>query len=197
MALAPKEAMQFGRDLHRVMQTVVNADARYGPIYLSKIDIADGFYRVWLQSTDIAKLGVALPTVPGQPLLVAFPLTLPMGWVESPPYFTTITETACNLASMKLRERPRRPLKTAHRLEAVAATPPDDTVVAAKVHDEATQRVPHKHGQHKMGRPPVAAVDVYVDDFILLAQTQHRREQVLRITLNAIDCVFCPLMPHI
>ena len=46
VALAPKEAMQFGRALHRVMKTVVNADDRYGPVYLSKIDIADGFYRV-------------------------------------------------------------------------------------------------------------------------------------------------------
>ncbi len=83
--LAPKDAMQFGRALQRVMTTIVNADPRYGPVYLSKIDIADGFYRVWLQLSHIAKLGVALPTAPGEPHLVAFPLALPMGWVESPP----------------------------------------------------------------------------------------------------------------
>ena len=47
-----------------------------------------------------------------------------------------------------------------------------------------------------MGRPPVASVDVYVDDFILLAQAQHQREQVLRETLNAIDFVFRPIMPQ-
>ncbi|KAI2490266.1 hypothetical protein MHU86_24316 [Fragilaria crotonensis] len=81
--LAPPEAMQFGRALHRVLKRIVEADGRYGPVYLAKIDIADGFYRVWLQSRDIIKLGVVLPTSPGQPPLIAFPLTLPMGWVES------------------------------------------------------------------------------------------------------------------
>jgi hypothetical protein len=42
--LAPKEAIQFGRALQRVLTTIVHADPRYGPVYLSKIDIADGFY---------------------------------------------------------------------------------------------------------------------------------------------------------
>ena len=46
--LAPRESMQFGRALQRVIARVVHADPRYGPVYLSKIDIADGFYRVWL-----------------------------------------------------------------------------------------------------------------------------------------------------
>ena len=72
--LAPKEAMQFGRAFHRVLAKIVHANPRYDPVYLSKIDIADGFYRVWLHLADIPKLGVALPTPPGQPQLVAFPL---------------------------------------------------------------------------------------------------------------------------
>ena len=65
--LAPKEAMQFGWALQRVLTTIVKADPRFGHVYLSQIDIADGFYRVWLQGQDIPKLGVALPTTPGQP----------------------------------------------------------------------------------------------------------------------------------
>ena len=99
--------MQFGRALQRVLANVVQADPRYGPVFLSKIDIADGFYRVWLRLSDIPKLGVVLPTSPGQPLppLIAFPLALPMGWVESPPYFTVLTETACDLANTRLRAR--------------------------------------------------------------------------------------------
>jgi hypothetical protein len=98
LLLAPKEAMQSGRVLQRVMSTTVHADPRYGPVYLAKIDITDGFYRVWLQQADILKLGIVLPTSPGQPQLIAFPLALPMGWVESPPYFTALTETAGDLA---------------------------------------------------------------------------------------------------
>lgn len=43
------------------------------------------------------------------------------------------------------------------------------------------------------GRPPVAAVDVYVDDILLMAQTAYQRTKVMRSTLQAIDQVFQPL----
>jgi hypothetical protein len=42
--LAPPEAMQFGKALQRVLSKVVHADLYYyGPVFLGKIDIADGF----------------------------------------------------------------------------------------------------------------------------------------------------------
>lgn len=193
--LAPKEAMQFGRALQRVMATIVHSDPRYGPVYLSKIDIADGFYRVWLHIADIAKLGVVLPTAPGEPPVVAFPLTLPMGWVESPPYFTAITETACDLANANLSRHHHAHLPV-HRLEAVAATPPPEaatTPAPAREGLSLASRLGHSL-RHK-GRPPVAKVDVYVDDFLLLAQTAPQRQRVMRTTLHAIDSVLRPLTP--
>jgi hypothetical protein len=87
---------------------------------MAKIDIADGFYRVWVRKEDVPKLGVALPPMPGQPSLVAFPLALPMGWVESPPYFTTFTATICDLSNAKLAQPSYH--GEPDRLEAVAAT---------------------------------------------------------------------------
>ena len=133
VSLAPADAMQFGKASPRVLRHIVEADPRYGEVHLAKIDIADGFYsRVWLQSRDIPKLGVILPTSPGQPPLIAFPLTLPMGWVESPPYFTALTETACDLANAHLRTRTTddaRARQAPHRLEAVAMTPPSETSI--------------------------------------------------------------------
>lgn len=91
--------MQFERTLQRVFSTLVYAHPRYGPVHMAKIDIADGFYRIWLQAKDIPKLGVVLPASPNGVPLIAFPLALPMGWVESPPYFTAVTETACDRAN--------------------------------------------------------------------------------------------------
>ena len=185
--LAPKEAMQFGRALQRIMSKIVHADQRFGPVYMAKIDIADGFYRVWLVTT------YGYPQVRRGTAYIArtasaggFPLALPMGWVESPPYFTTFTETACDLANMELHARnSTRACSTVHRLEAVAATPPADTV-EAQVKGEATRVT--RLG-HRQGCPPVAAVDVYVDDFLLLAQTANKRQRVMRTTLHAIDDV--------
>jgi hypothetical protein len=187
--LATPEAMQFGRALQRVFTTLVHAHPRYGPVYLAKIDIADGFYRVWLNVADIPRLGVILPTAPGATPLIAFPLALPMGWVESPPYFTAVTETACDLANAMLRSRPSACLQQVHRLERVAATPPADADVSYSPGGGPDLPSP----LHGAGRPPVSAVDVYVDDFLLMAQTAHQRTKVLRATLRAIDKVLRPL----
>ena len=46
LKLAPPEAMQFGRALQRLLGYIHRANPRYGPVYMSKIDIADGFYRL-------------------------------------------------------------------------------------------------------------------------------------------------------
>ena len=99
LRLAPTEAMQFGKALQRILQAILHADPRFGPVYLIKVDIANGFYRVWLNTADIPKLGVVFPTLPDSEPLVAFPLVLPMGWTESPPYFCAATETAMDLAN--------------------------------------------------------------------------------------------------
>jgi hypothetical protein len=187
---APRESMQFGRALQRILTTLVHAHPRYGPVHLAKIDVADGFYRVWVQVDDVPKLGVVLPTAPGNPTLKAFPLALPMGWVESPPYLTALTETACDRANAML-SRHDSCLQQEHRLEGVAATPPDDAPGShSQRRNVDTPAPPVLSG---WGRPPVSKVDVYVDDFILMAQTHHQRTQVMRATLTAIDEVMRPL----
>lgn len=194
LPLAPREAMQFGRALQRVLSTIVHADPRFGPVYLAKIDIADGFYRIWLQASDVVKLGVALPLCnpEGRPL-VAFPLALPMGWVESPPYFTALTETACDRANTMLRDRDDPRLQDVHRLEAIAATPPPGNDLPCQ--RTAVTRGPRVSHLGARGRPPVAQVDVYVDDFLLLAQTASQRRLVMRAALSSIDEVLRPLSP--
>ena len=79
--------MRFGRAFQRLLEDIINADPRFGPVYLCKVDISDGFYRVWLRAEDIPKLGVTYPSERPGEHLVAFPLVLRMGWVSSPPYF--------------------------------------------------------------------------------------------------------------
>ena len=64
--LAPPEAMQFGRTLPRLLTKIHNANPRFGPVYLSTVDIADGFYRLNLRAQDALRLGVIFPTRPGE-----------------------------------------------------------------------------------------------------------------------------------
>ena len=117
--LAPSEAMQFGRALERTLQKIGHADPHHGPVCLSKVDLADGFYRFGLALSGISKLGIAFPAHGDEEQLIAFPLVLPMGWVESPPAFCAGTETVADLANA----RSDRPLPK-HQLEDAALTRP-------------------------------------------------------------------------
>ncbi|NJN71149.1 MAG: hypothetical protein HC801_13350 [Nitrospira sp.] len=87
ISLAPKEAMQFGRTLERILYQIRHANPRFGPVYLSKVDLSDGFYRIQLNGSAIAKLAVALPRFPNEEQLLALPLVLPMGWIDSTALF--------------------------------------------------------------------------------------------------------------
>lgn len=190
--IAPPEAMQFGKALQRILRRLVHANPRYGPVWLAKIDIADGFYRISLRPSHVPRLAVILPTTTAEPL-VALPLALPMGWVESPPYFTAVTETACDLLNAALQQRAARP--PPHRLESVAATPPAGVALpggqTSTFGDCATRLAPE--GTPERRTSPLTYGDVYVDDFILAAQTEYHKQRTMRWALHAIDAVLRPV----
>ncbi len=95
--------MQFGHTLDRILREILLPNPVHGPTHLIKIDISDGFYQIALNINKIPKLGVVFPTLLGDEQLVAFPLVLPMGWSNSPPIFSTATETFADLANRRLR----------------------------------------------------------------------------------------------
>ncbi|MGH7974087.1 MAG: hypothetical protein ACREBR_01075 [bacterium] len=194
--LAPLEAMQFGKALHRLMRQLVEADPRHGPVYMCKVDIADGFYRIPLRDEDIPNLGVVLPVSPGENPLVAFPLTLPMGWLSSPPYFCTATETVADIANDNIRNRQSG---SRHRLEEAASTilfpsAPVPTIPLPPPPNHHPIQQPYHH-HHR--RAPLRSIDVYIDDFLGLSQgCARRRDEVRRTLFNTLDTVFRPLQIH-
>jgi hypothetical protein len=186
VVMAPPEAMQFGKALWRILAGIVHANPRLGPVYLSKVDIADGFYRIWLRAADIPKLGVLLSAEHRQAKLIGFPVVLPMGWKESPPVLTSATETVTDLANDHIQLGTKQP---PHRLElksescSMAAPSP-----RWKHHP---MRKPEGAWAHGHVHKPVQRWDVYVDDFIGLAQENaNRRKRVKRALLHSLDCVF-------
>jgi len=197
LPLSPREAMQFGRALERIISQVVHSNPLFGPVHFIKLDIADGFYRVWLRLEDIPKLAVSIPSLPGEPPLLALPLALPMGWTQSPPAFCAVTETIADVANHRLRRRYRT---TAHRLDLTADTPPPLAPVgppAAPASVPLASSVPTTHPPSvTFFRRPLRAVDVFVDDFIGLAQGGTAQLQHVRRTLmQSVDDVFRPLSP--
>ena len=111
--------MQYGRALERLLYRIRHASLEHGPVYMDKIDIADGFYQMWLQHPSTsAALTCVMPRYDDQPPLWAMLIGLPMGWVESPPSFGGMTETAADLANARMHHR----AAPEHHLEEFAAT---------------------------------------------------------------------------
>ena len=191
--LAPQEAMQFGRALPRILQKIHDANPRFGPVQMAKIDIADGFYRIGIRPSDALKLAVLFPTRRGEEPLVGVPLTLPMGWKESPPAFCTATETAADLANELLKDS-NQLYSSPHRLDAISESPigtvtePLPRAVVSRSSTDVPQR-----DEPKLLRP-LQYWDVYVDDFLGLAQGDtSRRQMIKRALLHALDQIFRPL----
>jgi hypothetical protein len=183
---APAEAMQFGKALERIIRQIVLSDPRFGPVKFIKLDIADGFYRIRLLPEDIPKLGVVFPPSEEGVPLVAFPLSLPMGWTQSPPYFCAFTETIADEANARINQWRR---EAPHRLDQLADTtiPLPSQPLPATLHRPRDPLLPTHHRIK-------AFVDVFVDDFIAGAQGNTTRLQnIRRILMGAIDDVFRPL----
>ena len=70
---------------------------------------------ITLSDTSILKLAVAFPQYPGEEQLVVLPLSIPMGWVESPSALCVATETVADLANNHHPQRdwPEHPLEEA------------------------------------------------------------------------------------
>ena len=126
--IAPEEAMQFGRTLSRLLYLIHHAISHFGPVYMSKVYLSDGFYRLWLRSEDIHRLAVFFSFTKNKPALVGIPVTNPMRWVTSFPNFSACTETVCDMANVNLKnvESMRHARITPHRLDVVSETRPAD-----------------------------------------------------------------------
>jgi hypothetical protein len=114
---APPEAMQFGGVLPRTLHLVRHANPKFGPPKLNKQDVKDGFYRLYLRALDCLRLALIMPPYEGEPQLIAIPLSCTMGWVESPPSFSTMSETVCDRANARFASSPLSALP--HRLNHV------------------------------------------------------------------------------
>ena len=146
--------------------------------------MSDGFYRGGLAVYDVIKLGVAMPALPGEEPLIAFPLVLPMGWVNSPPYFCALTETIADLTNTALDTGALR--DDPHPLEREAESPPEE-------YPRPSMPLPMRRGWPAEKQPPLASVDPYVDDFCNLVQGDSQRKwAVLRTLFHYFDDVIRP-----
>ena len=133
--------------------------------------------------------GLIFPVYDSDKTIVATPpLTLPMGWKNLPPLFCTATETVTDLANQTLcAHAPLRPHMLDGRVAAVASSADhtlDPTVVTLS-QDTLLLRT---------NAQLLAYVEIFVDDFIGLAQGPTQRcYHVRRTFFHILDKVFRPL----
>ena len=189
------DSMQFGRAFERLLQQVHRADTRHGPVYISKDDVADAFMRAWIQLSSIPALGALLPSLEGEEPMVGFPMILPMGWVESPPYLCAITETIADIANARLRDGDLAWIP--HRFDELADSRPAPLARPTPPDIPPTQAPPPTTRSRGPLKPPLNCVDVYMDDFLQLSQSSKSVRQAARRTLfESIDRVLRPLAPN-
>jgi hypothetical protein len=180
LPLAPLQAMQIGHAFQRILQHIAYANPSHGPPLMQKLDLADGYYRVRLTPQAALELAVVLPGLSPRSTLIGFPLSIPMGWKSSPPYFCAFTETAADMANAWLT-RPKLSL------------PPHPLVHSSQAHDVPRETKFYSSIVHPptvcTSAPPLAWVDVYIDDFISIAQAP-RTYETLNSALHSISSIF-------
>ena len=70
-----------------MLRDIVYDKPKLGPVHMIKADVSDGFYRIGLRPSEIAKLGLFFLREDGKEDLVAILLTLSMVWKNLPPIF--------------------------------------------------------------------------------------------------------------
>jgi hypothetical protein len=177
VALAPQRAMQFGTCLQRLLQRLAYANPNYGPPQMAKIDLADGYYRVPVSAHAALQLAVILPSDNLPEPILGIPLSLPMGWKESPPFFCAFTETCTDLANHFMTPQPHHPYH--------------DVVHRSISEPSVSSFLPAATWPHNPHPPttPLAYVDVYLDDFMALAQPPHMQSTMNNL-LHHIHSVF-------
>jgi hypothetical protein len=163
---------ELGNVLPRILDFMSNVPAEEH-IHFSKMDLADGYWRMVVEHEDRWNFAYVMPSPPGTPTRLVIPSALQMGWKESPAYFCATTETIRDVAQAWIDAGTH---KSAHPMESF------------------TEPAKPARPQSSAG-PAHQMSSVYVDDFILAAVEDGSGKllrKTARATLHAIHSVFQP-----
>jgi hypothetical protein len=113
LAVPPEAVKEMGNVFPRLLQYM--RDTPEGPhILFIKLDISDGFWRLVVREADNFNFAYVLPQQAGKPVRTVVPSVVQMGWMESPPLFYPVTDSAQDLTQHLVDNKvdlPPHPLK--------------------------------------------------------------------------------------
>ena len=176
---APKGAIdQIGHVLPRIIHAFATTEEN-AKIFMAKWDIKDGFWRLDCKQGEEWNFAYVQPSSVGtHDIWLVIPTSLQMGWIESPPYFCTASETARDVAA-QYAELPTTTLAP-HRL------------LHHTRHHKDYKALPLNR---KPSDPPLRyMMEVYMDDFIdlAIATCQQDLDHLASATMTGIHDVFPP-----
>jgi hypothetical protein len=166
--LAPRRLVrEIGKVLPRIFEFMASTPEGQD-ILLSKVDLSDGFWRIIIEESARWNFCYVMPDPPGASICIVVPSALQMGWMESPQYFCTATETGRDfiqwLVDQKI-ECPPHPLEKFMLPQDLVGTLGPDKPEPAGEKDEGA-----------------SSINVYVDDYLLAVVEDQARTLLRRIT---------------
>ena len=173
---APKGAIdQLGHSLQRLIYAfaVAEDDAK---IFMAKWDIKDGFWRLDCRAGEEWNFAYVLPSSHGSDPILVIPTSLQMGWIESPPYFCTASETARDVAAQ-------------YANMPVGSLPPHKFLHHTQTHEDY-KTLPMSTEHEDL----YYMLEVFVDDFIQLAipVAKPQLDHLASATMSGVHDVFPP-----
>ena len=99
MQAATKEAIRFGRSLHRPIDRIFAADPAIGLTFVNMVDLAYAYIRIWVRLEDVPAVAFLVPREKdSEPQFVGFHLSILMGYVYFSPLFFAATKIVKDLA---------------------------------------------------------------------------------------------------
>jgi hypothetical protein len=168
---------QLGHTLGRIIHAFASTSDDE-KVFMDKWDIKDGFWRLDCARGEEWNFAYVLPEKTGHSTKLIVPNSLQMGWIESPPYFCTTSETGRDVAEQYI-ELPLGTLAPHKFLQHTQVTP---------AYQALPQTLPPENDTFRY------LVEVYVDDYIGLvtATSRDQLDHVANSVMCAIHEVFLP-----
>ena len=100
------EAMRFGGALQSIPKQFLTVDLCLGPVYLRKVDLVNAYMRLWLIMEDVPSIDLLVHKKNTRDTkLVGSHLLIPMGYIDSAPYFCMAKETVAELTNEAIAQR--------------------------------------------------------------------------------------------
>jgi hypothetical protein len=170
---------ELGNVIPRLLRKLATLDTRR-PIFFTKIDLKDGYWRVRVTENGKWNFAYALPQLSQdspEDITLILCLALAMGWIDSPPFFCGVTETARDVMEDYDRDETLEPHPLEHYMMNMTQADIQQLPLAPP-----------------MEPPTPAHKEVYMDDFLALCQA-HSQQELLhhsRAMLHAIHDLFPP-----